>query len=52
MKNKYQLIKGTVILMLMLMLLTVSPQHSRCSEPELSSEIELHSLTSPHQNDI
>ncbi len=52
MKNICNLFKKISILVLVLMVFFVSPQYSRCEEPELSSIITIHSLTFPPQNDI
>ncbi len=54
MKNKKSLnkIKKMSTFILMLMILYVSPQYSRCSEPEYSSKTETHFFISPRQNDI
>lgn len=51
-RNCFNLLKRVTALVLALTIFSVIPQYSRCEEPEPVSGIEIHSLTSPLQNDI
>ncbi len=52
MKHKKKFIIKITSIILMLVIFSTSPPYSRCSESELSSGIECHSMISPHQKNI
>ncbi len=52
MKHKKKFIKKSIVFITILVILTINPQYSRCSENELSSGIGNHSIISPHQKNI
>ncbi len=52
MKRQKKFIKKSIVYIMVLVILTINPQYSRCSENELSSGIRNHSIISPHQKNI
>lgn len=52
MKSKRNVINKITTLILAFMILSIIPQYIFYSEPEITSEIEIHSFISPVQNEI